>query len=297
MKKQYLVMIALLLTALMLCACGKAEAEPAKAPAAQAPAATEKIEEDSGEAPAMPTVADKTGEVEPDIHVETPTMPTVADEKEGGFNFDFGVETPTMPTIAEAEEMDIPAVDIPEEEEISYDMDEALGGAKTVAYGQEQTAKDLIKFTLDDAYLAEEILPSQPGFSYNYLAGTEGYQYLVIKGTLSNISSKTIMFDSVSVGYDAICTWFQIDGKLYMGRWITERPDGSSITTRIEPGETAAFYIYAGVTDKDCESLNTATMVTGFKDLETSLVSGLGGYTFNWDECTYKYAMEIDGIQ
>ena len=92
--------------------------------------------------------------------------------------------------------------------------------AVAVSANQAVTAEGVVEFKIEQAYMTEEIMPSNVQGSYSYMEDQEDSTYVVFQGTLKNLSDEKINFGTfVAGGLGNIVTLFLAGDTYYVGAW------------------------------------------------------------------------------
>lgn len=166
--------------------------------------------------------------------------------------------------------------------------------AVPVGANQTVTAEGVVEFTIEQAYMTEEIYPSNIQGSYSYLEDQEDSIYAVFQGTVKNLSDEKINFGTfVAGGLGNVVSLFLAGDTYYVGSWLSEEPDGSSVSGTIEAGESAVVYLFAAIPNGEITDIQEIEgVLTVFKDMKEYVQNSFTGVV-DWDLCTNKFYISM----
>ena len=92
-------------------------------------------------------------------------------------------------------------------------------------------------------------------------------------------------------------TLFLAGDTYYVGAWLTEEPDGSSIAGTIEAGESAVLYLFAAIPNGEITDVQEIEgVLTVFKDMKDYVQNSFTGVV-DWDVCTNKFYISLQEVE
>lgn len=177
--------------------------------------------------------------------------------------------------------------------EFNDDWAAASQEAQAVKTGEQIIEDNLIAFSVEKTYWADEVVPAEPAGSYNYVEPEDRNSFLICEGTIQNLTSEEVELSS-SMGplWGSVATVFIFDDtEAYYGDWYT---GADSISFSLEAGEEDALYIAAAVPEEMKESCEKVQVLTGFSDLQEQAGTPMGTETgVNWPALPHKYLLDI----
>ena len=177
--------------------------------------------------------------------------------------------------------------------EFNDDWAAASREAQPVQMGESVTEDQLITFSVEKTYWADEIIPAEPEGNYSYIEQQEGNCFLICEGTVQNLTSEAIELSS-SMGplWGAVATVFIFDDtEAYYGDWYA---GAGSLSFSLDAGGEDTLYIAAAVPEEMKDRCEKVQVLTGFSDLREQAGTPMGTETgINWPSLQHKYLLEI----
>lgn len=155
-----------------------------------------------------------------------------------------------------------------------------------IAFGQKVVIDDIVEFALESCSWQDEIYPSNTSSAYSYYSDEADETYLVIRGSMTNLSGESYDIDSLQDSN------IVVNGKYSFNvRVEAEEADGASFSRSTKPLQTVNLIIYAGISDGVKEIFEDGTITFNFLNDPVRIQ-----YVFNADDdCKNIYTLELSG--
>lgn len=114
---------------------------------------------------------------------------------------------------------------------------------------------NIMELTLVSCEWSQDILPSNTEGSYNYIEGTAGESFLILKGTVKNLASETFSIDNCIKTQFLVNNKYKLDGSL-----TCEESDGTGVGEEPKPLQTLNIMIYTALADELKEQFENGTI-------------------------------------
>ena len=144
----------------------------------------------------------------------------------------------------------------------------------SISFG-ERVVLDFVEFTIARFEWAEEILPPDTSGTYRYFPAQEGARYLVLYGSVMNISNQSFQVDHL------LSEFVINDELLYHGQTNGVSEDGRGFTgSTAAPGETREIVLFVSVPAEVADGFSSGLVTLGFDDgfgneLRVNIMDGL----------------------
>ena len=161
---------------------------------------------------------------------------------------------------------------------------EAPDGAIELAFGEATVIDKMIEITPEDFYFAEgELLPSNTDGYYSSLEDVEDETYIVVTGTVKNLSGETIDIQFGTNNKIVVNGTFKYDN----GRLTAEDDEHNDFFGYdIKPLKSAKFVYYVSVPDELIEMYEYCEIEISFNDLIN--------YVSSYEEPAYKLYLKCE---
>lgn len=155
----------------------------------------------------------------------------------------------------------------------------------SIEFGQKVVIDGIIEFTLDSCSWQDEIYPSDISGAYSYYSDEPDETYLVIRGSMTNLSGESYDVDSLQDSDILVNEKYSFSVSIE-----AEEPDGASFSRSTKPLQTVNLIIYAGISDGVKEIFEDGVITFNILN-DPSRIQ----YVFNSDDsCGNAYTLELD---
>ncbi len=156
-------------------------------------------------------------------------------------------------------------------------------GTIPLTLGQKVVIDDIVEFTLNSCSWSQEVLPSNTKGSYTYYDDNEDETYIILRGTLTNISGDTIDIDDLQESEILVNNKYS-----FYVRMVAEDSDGAGFSSGTKPLQTVNFVIYASISDGVKDIFENATITLLILNDPSRI-----NYYFDEDDPHNTYTIEI----
>lgn len=150
--------------------------------------------------------------------------------------------------------------------------------------GETVTIENIVEFTLNGCSWENQILPSDTSGSYRYYGDEADETYLVIRGTMTNLSGDSYDIDNIQESSILIN-----DKYSFNVRMVAEDTDGAGFSNSTKPLQTVNLIIYSSISDGVKDIFENATMTLNILNDPSRVLY----FFYEEDECKNTYVINI----